>query len=367
MGEVESRDVQAPVQIPLKSLFSLGNMHEMPMQKMGRGTIDLELNIAGWDVTQNVNVTNQDDNNNTEPVTATHTGTTLRTLVLKNSFPNMDYCPYYVGQVLVITAGAITGGGALTAYGAHAKIIKIDRGIPDPAVDGVTDADNKNRVILTFGADIFSGLTTTSSTIAECTLEVFAWTSAEFRINSAEIVLKRLSKPDKNIQNSLTYTTFTTEQLSVSDESNFQRQFILEPSCVNAFLMFPDGDKLISNKTTMKTYRFRIDNIDVVNRDINVENDGAPNALHYELLMRTFVNAGIHVKSFLELARSANDDDTLRNEFLTSTSGVIILGCPTPLTDTKKMLQVNITTDTGNGEGINQLALFKQVVRTVKF
>ena len=125
--------------------------------------------------------------------------------------------------------------------------------------------------------------------------------------------------------------------------------------------------RVISNKTTMKTYRFRIDNIDVVNRDINVENDGAPNALHYELLMRTFVNAGINVKSFLELARSANDDDTLPNEFLTSTSGVIILGCPTPLTDTKKMLQVNITTDTGNGEGINQLALFKQVVRTVKF
>ena len=41
LGEVESRNVQAPVQIPLKSLFSLGNMREMPMQKMGRGTIDL--------------------------------------------------------------------------------------------------------------------------------------------------------------------------------------------------------------------------------------------------------------------------------------------------------------------------------------
>ena len=367
LGDISSRDVQAPIQIPLKSLFSLGKMRQMPFNKMGRGTVALELNIADWVVTQNTNLDNQDENEITAPVAATHTGTTLRTLVLKNSFPNMDECPYYVGQVLAIADGAVTGAGAFTAYAAHAKVVQIQRGIPSPTLDGVSDATNHNRVTLTFGDDIFSGLASTTSTIAECTLEVFEWDSAEFRINSAEIVLKRIANPAPS-QNSMTFTTFTTEQLSVSDESNFQHQFVLEPSCVNAFLMFPDGKKLIGTKIAVETYRFRINNTDVVNRDININQKACTNALHYELLMRTFVNAGIHIKSFLEIAPNSKDDLPLEDVYKDIEGNqVLILGCPTPLTSDKKLFQVNITTDATAGKGVNQVALFKQVIRTIKF
>jgi hypothetical protein len=174
----------------------------------------------------------------------------------------------------------------------------------------------------------------------------------------------------------LEYLTFTTEEYS-NGSKNLNKIFDVESNCVNAMLMFGGtSSNMISNNNYVSSYRMRVDNLDVYDRDIpvNIDNGGVlmPSPLHYDALNRTLLNAGLPLKS-LKLAGCKftkvlpdENDISVSNRYTDVTNNILICATPTPVTAISKKLQFNVETKDEMGAVIENVILYKQVVRQVK-
>jgi hypothetical protein len=114
----------------------------------------------------------------------------------------------------------------------------------------------------------------------------------------------------------------------------------------------------------------RVDNQDIYNRDILVNKENGVEKyihdnLHYDSIYRTFLNGNIPLKdmSFLSLKRNV-DTDEYQSRFTVSNQQIMLCCCPTPLTPLSKKLQFNLVAVGGT---IDNVILYKQVMRTIKF
>lgn len=196
--------------------------------------------------------------------------------------------------------------------------------------------------------------------------------------NVAEVVG---AKPEKISE--LTYLTWTTEEANAGAQQFFSKSFQIEPTCVNvlAMLVGAQGTPL-SNNINVDSYRFRVNQEDVTDRDVVVQkliNNPTYNrcyfddTLHYDLLSRTFLNASIPLRNFTQIAMSRDGQSNSISAGLTDQDGgkygvltnrLMVMGCPTPMTPTTKELQVNINCKAGGV--VDNVILFKQVAKTVK-
>ena len=196
--------------------------------------------------------------------------------------------------------------------------------------------------------------------------------------NVAEVVGAKPEKIDE-----LTYTTWTTEEYNAGAQQFMSKAFQIEPTCVNvlAMLVGAKGTPL-SNNINVESYRFRVNQEDVTDRDVVVQkliNNPTFNrcyfddTLHYDLVSRTFLNASIPLRNFTQIAMSRDgQSNSIRNGLTDADGGkygvltnrLMIMGCPTPITPSTKELQLNINCKAGGA--IDNVILFKQVVRTVQ-
>jgi hypothetical protein len=181
--------------------------------------------------------------------------------------------------------------------------------------------------------------------------------------------------------NELQYTTFTTEEFNTGNQSFLSKAFIIEPTCVNAFLMFVKSKgTILSNNIGVESYRLRCDESDIYDRDIVVQqviNNPTFEAcffdqsLHLDSTMRTFTNAGLSFKNYAFVAMSRDSQtNSIRTSGENSKYGVaanrlLVLSAPTPLTTGTKVLQVDVNCKAD--QTIENVILFKQVVRSVSF
>jgi hypothetical protein len=112
----------------------------------------------------------------------------------------------------------------------------------------------------------------------------------------------------------------------------------------------------------------RVDNDDVYNRDINVNNlQGddiiSHDPLHYDSLLRTFVNANLTFKN-LKCASLTYDDhnDDTQGMLSANLNQILIIASPLPESNTSKKVQFDIAC--GMGE-VKNVILYKQVIKTV--
>jgi len=195
--------------------------------------------------------------------------------------------------------------------------------------------------------------------------------------NVAEVVGAKPEKIDE-----LTYTTWTTEEYNAGAQQFMSKAFQIEPTCVNvlAMLVGAKGTPL-SNNINVESYRYRVDQEDVTDRDVVVQkiiNNPTYNkcyfddTLHYDLQARTFLNANIPLRNFTQIAMSRDGQSNSISAGLADSGGkygvetnrLMIMGCPTPITPSTKELQLNINCKAGGA--IDNVVLFKQVVKTVK-
>jgi hypothetical protein len=119
----------------------------------------------------------------------------------------------------------------------------------------------------------------------------------------------------------------------------------------------------------------RVDNEDVYNRDIIVNKSNSTqsrihDALHYDSVYRTFLNANYPLKdmSFLSLKRNPNyGDNEYKSRFTVASQQIMVCCCPTPLTPLSKKLQFNVVANKDSGSKVENVILYKQVMRSVKF
>lgn len=326
-GDVPSRTVQTPIRIDLKDiLLGLGNVKSMPLDRLGKARLHLELQptvVKPYYIDElNYQLVVLED--------ALKDATVVNVKVngaADDENPNMTndiIPPFFVGQLVVIPKGK----DAVTDL--STTITSITWSNTNGWVLGIADPLGINIPAKTDILPYPGGNANLSLTFVRC-----------------ELVLKKL--PTKSNVPKLVYNTITTEESVGFPTGNYEKLFYLEPNAVNVMMMTLNAnrDNLLSGKN-IQTYRLRIDNEDLVTRDIDLDSP-----LHYDRLKAALVNAGLDLNNLQQ-----QNYIPMTNGAATNTSiGTIMT--PVPMTPNEKQFQVNFNVTTAAGRFI----LYKQVQR----
>ena len=363
-GSVASRRRQAPINIPMSQLVSLGKSSVFPLDKTMGGVLEIELQAGtgatGWAVSTDISLppTNALVDAGVNPnllndvpdpgVAGADIGLADNPLETSIAYGAVDTTnfPFWVGMNCAIAA---TGGTALLAGAANVIITSIS--IAD---DGTVELVFDQSICALANGEVITGITITPIVPA---------TEPTLKIVSANLVLKQLIAPPV-VASSMSYTTFDTEEFSQAGSAQLNHTFRLPASCVNAILMLPEANGL-SKLNALNNYRLSLDNIPIVNRSIDVAG-GVRNQLHFDLLMRSFQKGGIELKNTSGVMRAQTGllNTQRRGQNAGREDECIIIGAPCYQSDSSKLLQVNMN---ATGTTIVNLTVFKQLVRTIEF
>ena len=175
------------------------------------------------------------------------------------NFKNLEDSPYWVGQRIRVsaTAGGGRAGGAITNQKrtiTNIEFLKTTAGGGEGQITITLDEPLQN------GQGVLTGGETYIATIADGDDGVHT-----FSCDYGELVLTKISTPQKGTD-TITYTEFTTEEHNANGVQNFQRQFTIEPECVNVFIM--KNEDIISKRGDIVNWRLRLNNEDLTNRPV---------------------------------------------------------------------------------------------------
>ena len=363
-GSVSSRRRQAPINIPMSQLVSLGKSSVFPLDKTMGGVLEIELQAGtgatGWAVSTDIslppvnalvdggvnpNLLNDVPDPGVAGAAIGLADNPLETSIAYGAVDTTNF-PFWVGMNCAIAA---TGGTALLAGAANVIITSIS--IAD---DGTVELVVDQSICALANGEVITGITITP---------IVPTTEPTLKIVSANLVLKQLIAPPV-VASSMSYTTFDTEEFSQAGSAQLNHTFRLPASCVNAILMLPNATGL-SRLNALNNYRLSIDNIPIVNRSIDVAG-GVRNQLHFDLLMRSFQKGGIELKNTSGVMRAQTGllNAQRRGQNAGREDECIIIGAPCYQSDSSKLLQVNMN---ATGDTIVNLTVFKQLVRTIEF
>jgi len=362
-GGSESQYRNAALRIPLSDLFELGSTQTMDTSKTGTLTIHLELENLN-------NLTLEHKKLFNDPAEGAlldiDDGDSRNTLITVAQYPNLELSPFFVGQVLNLQ-------GETSPPQDPSDVV-----IP-PQVK-ITSINRNPDLTLSLGIDIslpnnsdpesftYEGLLLTEpDEIIPATLNVLTC-----EIGLCEVMG---AKMPTNVSN-LEYTTWTTEEYSNGPQRQLNKIFEVEPEAVNAVLMMDTTtSNLISNNEGITDYRMRVDNMDVYNRDILVNKETEKekyihDSLHYDSIIRTFKNLGYPLKdlTLMGLKREVPiGDEGYQSRFTAANQQIMLMCCPLPLTPLNKKLQFNITAGKTELSRVENVVLYKQVIRNIKY
>tara|TARA_Y100001972_G_scaffold112246_1_gene145832 strand:+ start:506 stop:1969 length:1464 start_codon:yes stop_codon:yes gene_type:complete len=342
VGTVKSKQNDiAPIKIKLEDLFDFcAQAVEVDTQKCGTITVRCELNIDKLTPIQRFKSDDWPDalKSNFDVLNAQGDANTIQT---KTKFTNLDQTAYYVGQKLKVSATGGGGAGNVT-----------DK---DAVIDQIVWNDD-GTISLSFEqkwGDI--GVGESYSDIEVATQDI---ASATISVNFAEIVLTRLAK-DKTDFDKIEYSTYSTEQTNGNGLTSFQNQFQIEAESDAVLIAFPaDNDDLQSVNGAIESYRLRLDNVDLTDRD--VEMDGP---LHYDRLNMTMTQLRMRLRDLSQNLRNVDESNYLDSILDPDTTTNMIL-TPVQQKVQEKLLQVNIN---ATGAGVKKLSLFKHLPRVFSY
>jgi hypothetical protein len=328
-GSNPSVNVESPIRVDLKDiLLGVGNMKSMPLDRLGQGKLHIELQTTllkpyyfyGGDY---------------QTVSCEALSVNDTTLIFKQAnnpnLYNFIEPPLYVGMIINIL-GAGTAGSLITS------ITSMTWDVTEVAwVVGI-----KDKVATAVPPSAVQPITIGSGGLS-------------VSYNKVELVLKKLNKPSNKEQ--ITYKTFTTEEAPGFSAGNFQQMFYLEPNCVNLMIMSPgtSRDSILSGKY-YTSYRFRLDNQDLITRDVDISNSSP---LHYDRLKNTLFNAGYNIINLQEL--NYRPVMTAEGGVANTDTPIQTIMTPLPLTENEKQFQLNLVA----ASNVPRLILYKQIVKTI--
>lgn len=348
-GTVESSYVNAQCQIPLSEIFELGKLTQYHATKWGKTRVHLELNSDRFAVTNPANYVQDNAQFAFDDVTTTGD---FDTLLTTSVYQRLEDSPFWVGQILRITATATAPSGTFPDLAnAAAKITAIEW----------LRTSGKMQLTIEWNATTGTPVIPAGEEYNTISWAALNPASAFASCTQAEIVLTRVREPEP-APDVLAYKTWTTEQFSGNGEQNFQRMFQLEPEAVNVLLMFP-VNSLISQNNNLSQYRLRLNNEDLIDRPVNIVNaaDGYHDPLHYDRINMTLLNCGMEMKNFTQ--DNLNNNSLTLASMITNGQRLLLIGNPVPMTDREKNLQVNLVL---GGTGLLDMNLYKQVQRTIQ-
>lgn len=307
LGEITSQVKTGQIKIPLKQIMGLGLIKEYPSGAVGDTHFSLELQpskLLAHEITMPQIDCYNIVNNTTAalPVNYIYLNT-----VHGGQQIDSTNIPCWVGQV--VTVNFTNGAAAVAAVGR--KIIKIEEVNEQfantaayvPAGGGAPARFNYTyqlgRIKVTFNAAIeniaapnpTAAADATERTMSGINIENVAISALPTPVFSrAELVVYRSSTQVS--KDSIVYPSFTSEEFSFDEVSQYQKQFYLEPNCINVMVMKPIASSLSSTDAHINSYRMRLEQKDLTDRDVVINSP-----LYYDRLSTTFGNAGLPLKN----------------------------------------------------------------------
>ena len=372
----------APINIPLDQVIQLGSSSMMPLDKMRGGQLMIELNSSiaqgsnatGWSSTAeiamplgisgtHVVIGGGAASNAVEEIEGEvgDIGTDLPLQLLK-TYQDQRGLPFWVGANVAIS-GTVDAG------------LTFDDGIGENCIITGISAEDEDGIVfieldqspLTVTA--ISGMTGITIDLVDVS-GALASSEPTFTIDSANLVLKKLASPPAT-QDTMTYTTWETEEFSTAATTQLNHTFRLPAECINCLIFTPQSSGSgISRNPEILNYRISIDNVPVVNRDVQLAtaaNNGVRDQLHTDLLMRTFENGGMALKSLTGILKSSDgtfEEGQMAGQTTTGRANdLVMIPVPTQQTPQSKLLQLNLTAVTAT---IQRITVFKQIVKTIQ-
>ena len=356
-----SQDRQAPVKIPLSQLCNFGKVKQFDTTKYGKSRLHLELNLDKVSVRQylgnNTPATPQGSWGRNQGWNACLSATlardpTLFTLDMTTTFSQLEDCPVWVGQIIRIsaTAGGGRGGGA---------IANLVRRIEEITFLPTTAGANQGQVRIRLNASFQNGqgALTGGQTYTGITIDGEAPATMNFRCDYGELVLMKVTQPQKSAP-SITYTEFSTEEHNANGVQNFQRQFTVEPECVNLFIM--KNEDIISKAGDIVDWRLRLNNEDLTNRPVRYNSP-----LSLDRINMTLGNSNNVLHNSNQVNQRVLSDDigeAVVESYRVAGNRLVLICNPLPQTPNDKMVQVNINCGTAS---LNKMCLYKECVRVI--
>ena len=353
-GNIASEKLTAECQIHLKDLVHVGEQNAYSTGKYGNLYISLELDLSNVVVRQvqaNTGADNIDITANwfdkspkavagagAEPrnkmVAGNAVDTTLRTLTTSCKYGDLAFSPFWVGQTLNVTLTGGTGTGTPTDGSAPAQI---------ESIAFQSNANNTDgSLVLTFNGPIIT-VAGTPTTITVTPVDI----AGTYSIDAPEMVmsLSNMKPPDM-----FEVLSFHTEADSSASGLAINKVYQVAPNAINVVVMSPQDGKGRSDFNALSTYRFRVDNKDVVDRQV-----GKETSIHYGILRDLFKRMGkrlLHVEEDSHKAlNTGSAKDTVKN---------VLIGCPLPDNNQPKLVDVEIISETN---GPSQIIIYSQVVK----
>ena len=340
-GTVKSKNNNiAPVKIPLGDIWDFCfQAEEFDAAKALGATMELELNIDRVSAVHRSNLDfASDELKKFEDITATGDANTV---VTKAKTTSLLQSPYHTGQKLKISATHTDGGGS-NITDKEVVIASISR---DTTTGAISLTFEQNWGNLAVGKE-YSDITIVKETPA----------SSSVSFNFAEIVVVALPKSSSDID-IIEYSTFSTEETNGNNLESFQNLYQVEPACDGVVIAFPNStDDLVSRLAGLQSFRLRLDNEDLTDRD--VERDSP---LYYDRINMTLTNFKMKMKNIYQNngETKSNWEQTYGEEKLDINSIMAPLVQKAQPFD--KQLQVNIAAGATPGTGVNKLILFKHI------
>lgn len=349
LGNTQSKYKNFPIRVKLSQLFNLGRVRQFPSSVMGRTRITIELGLDNIDVEQILSFQTQQNNevlcedvvNVTNPTTLTTSG----------KYYKEEDIPFYTGQYLQISASPEHD----EKINGKKRIIK--------SIEWVSSGADKYKVKLTFTEK----LNDTSGDVdsEDIGLKIVPWTSAEFKVNFAEIVLRKVGNPGP-LPSVFEYETYTVEEFNGNQSTSLSRMFQVENNCKNLYIMFPNN--LYSINRNIDKFRLRVNNEDLTDRDVHVQSATRDNRdpLYYDRIAMSLSSSGLKLKNLLESVPNNTAKDSSSDIYQDRNNRLLLVCNPLQLSDREKLLQVNIDSGTSTN-GVERMILYKEVRRVIEF
>ena len=418
--ELPSSYRNTPINIPLKEIFEIGGMPLCPVDKMGGLHLNLELNagdkaetpVGNWSVVGlsmptalagkiagnidpalaalagNEIQSHQGGANEGAQILINNTGGPVKPgssgmpITIMKPFPVRADCPYYVGQRILLAGTEKTG----------APVLKTDDTSDSGIISKMTWATKAPVAPSTIPIDTLT-IELSDSTFADVpnlgayedaviqfdTLGTLEDNGATFTFNiiTANLVLKQITRP-QSVGGSFSYTSWESERFAQTAASRLQQTFSLPPNCVSSMVVFPNkqGYSARDKGAHLKSYRVRINNIDVVNRPVVVANadteaefDGAGvrSGQYTGLIEQWCRQAGLPLRNLSEIAMDSSTDALDLSDILDGKTEQ--RSCETamiafPCNETQGAKNMELIVD-AFGDTIDLVIVYKQVVRTI--
>lgn len=360
---------QTPISIRLSDIFEFCRVREYDSDRTGETHIHLELNRDKFEVVQigtseggqgrvfptevlQGNASGVQDAVGNNVIVVGDNGATAPARGTPYVFTDLAQSPYYVGQMLLVSATGTNGAVSQVDTPAIISEIEWDKTGTSPR----NPTNTKGAIILTFETPWGAALAATQQ-YTLISMKVAEPTAITVNLDAAELVMRH--KASKDGIDKVTYHTYSTEETSGNGATSFQNLYTVEPEANNLLIMFPDGaDGLISKNTDIQSWRLRLNNEDLTDRSVVRKSP-----LAYDRLAMTLNSMGAGLGNLVQNSGKTNAQ-TWGGTYTDTKFDSVIIANPLFQTTQQKLLQVNIE---AGGTGVNKLVIYKQLPRVFEY